>query len=141
MPLVYRDRVTVDFELLMSKMLAYEGLTVKPYIDVNGYDTLPLLAFRGLNGRGVGNVQQSAGLGSEWDLILTLWTSGMDGRLCDTVYQNVHDMAEHYIAGVGAVVSVEDNGMFDRVAGVVLPDKNVIQYEASFTLIVEPAPA
>jgi hypothetical protein len=138
MPLVYRDRVTVDFELLMSKMLAYDGLTVVPYIDVTGYDTLPLLAFRGLNGRGVGNVQPARGLGSEWDLILTLWTSGMNGALCDTVYQNVHDMAEHGFAGIGAVVSVEDNAMFDRVAGVVLPDKRVVQYDASFAVTVEP---
>ncbi len=138
MAVAYRPRATVDFELLMSQMLAYDGLTVLPYIDVVGYDQIPLLAFRGLNGRAVGNAKPASGLGSEWDLILTLWTSGMDGDLCDTVYQNVHDMEGHYIPNVGAVISVEDNAMFDRVAGVVLPDKRVVQYDASFTVLVEP---
>lgn len=138
MAVTYRPRATVDFELLMSKMLTYEGLTVLPYIDVSGYDSLPLLAFRGLNGRAIDNARAAAGLGSEWDLILTLWTAGMDGNLCDTIYQNIHDMEGHYIPNVGAVVAVEDIAMFDRVAGVVLPDKRVVQYDASFTVTVEP---
>jgi len=138
MAFAYLPRKTVDFELLMSSLLAYDGLTVKPYIDVTGYDALPLLAFRGLNGVGVGNVAAAAGLGSSWDLVLTLWTKGMDGRLCDTVYQHVHGLEGFGIESVGVVVSVEDVAMFDRVAGVVLPDKQVIQYDATFSVTVEP---
>ncbi len=139
MAVIYRPRATVDFELLMSNLLDYDGLTVVPYIDVTGYDSLPLLAFRGLNGHAVGGAKAAAGLASEWDLILTLWTSGMDGHLCDTIYQNVHDLEGFGVQGNGVVVSVEDNAMFDRVAGVVLPDKRVVQYDASFTVLVEPA--
>ncbi len=130
-------RITVDFEKLMSELLAYPGLEVVPRIDVDSLDSLPLLAFLGLNGHMIRNGYPGAGW--EWTLALTLFTDDLSsgGGLADTIYQNVHGM-ETRSTPTGSVSSVEDVSMFDRVGGATLPDKRVVQYNAAFTVRVRP---
>lgn len=145
MPVTLRTRITVDFERLMKTLLTYDGLTVSPAIDVSSFEDIPLLTFVGGNGHMVTNGYPAAG--QEWTLFLTLFADGMsDGSgLADTIYQNVHDWDDiavpeaGIVPGVGEVSSVEDVSMFDRVGGGTLPDKQIVQYNATFLVRVRPS--
>lgn len=131
-------RITVDFERLMKALLAYPGLAVVPAVDVDSLDTLPLLTYMGGNGHLITNGYPASGW--EWSLFLTLFTDSLaDGAgLADTIYQNVHGMEGQVVAGVGSVSTVEDEAMFDRVGTTALPDKSIVQHNASFTVRVRP---
>lgn len=132
-------RITVDFEKLMFSLLAYPGITVVPRVDVESFDTLPLLSFIGGNGHMIRNGYPGAGW--EWNLFLSLFSEGIgDGTgIADTVYQNVHGMEGRSVAGVGSVSTVEDVSMFDRVGGATLPDKQIVQFNATFLVRVRPS--
>jgi len=136
--LVLRPRITVDVERLMNSALAYPGLRTLPRVDVDSFDHLPLLEFTCGNGHMIRNGYPGAGW--EWTLFLTLWAEdlGQGGDLADTVYQNVHRMENVVVADVGCVTSVEDVAMFDRIGGATVADRNVVQYNATFNLVVVP---
>lgn len=139
--LVLKPRLTVDFLYLMTALLDYPGLTVAPDVDVDSMDHLPLLTISGFNGHAIGNGGYQA-RGFEWTLSLSLFTDGgleQAVDLADTVYQLVHGMEGYGIADVGAVNSVEDSSMFDRIGAASLPDKTIVQQSASFTVRVSPA--
>jgi hypothetical protein len=139
--LVLKPRVTIDFLYLMIELLDYPGLTVAPDVDVDSMDTLPLLTVSGFNGHAISNGGYQV-RGFEWTLSLSLYTDGgleQAVDLADTVYQIVHGMEGAGIVGVGAVNSVEDGSMFDRVGAASLPDKTIVQQSASFTVRVSPA--
>jgi hypothetical protein len=131
-------RVTVDFELLMKHLLAYPGLSVVPAIDVDSLTELPILAFSGGNGHMISNGFPEAGW--EWTLFLTLFTADLEagGHTADTIYQTVHGMEGQSVVDVGSVSSVEDESMFDRIGTTPLPDKQIVQYNASFLVRVRP---
>lgn len=139
MPVTLLPRITVNFERLMRSLLAYPGLRVVPTVDVDSLDVMPLLAYVGGNGHMIRNGFPAAGW--EWTLFLTLFTDGLaDGAgLADTVYQNVHGMEGQTVAGVGSVSSVEDVAMFDRIGSGSLPDKQIVQFNASFLVRVRPS--
>lgn len=139
MTITLLPRMTVDFELLMANLLAYPGLFVLPRVDADSLDNLPLLTFAGADGVSVGN--GPPGSGWRWSLYLSLYVESMEqgGSVADTVYQIVHGMEETGIADVGSVVSVEDVAMFDRIGGADIDDRRVVQYNATFEVIVIPA--
>jgi hypothetical protein len=134
-------RVTVDFEALMAALLTYPGLTVIPRLDADSlaYNSLPLITFAGANGAAVSYV----GGATRWDLFLSLYVEGLEqgGDVADTVYQITHNMAEHGIAGVGEVVDVDDVAMFDRFQTAEFADKLIVQYNAQFSVLVQPTAA
>jgi hypothetical protein len=139
MVFVLRPRVTVDMDALLTAGLAYPGLIVVPRVEMDSLDTTPLLTYQLFNGHQIRNGPIRGG--SEWTLALTLFTDNIvDGsRQADTVYQNLHDLEDaDGVPGVGYVHSVDDVSMFDRVGSASLPDKRVVQYSATFTLIVHP---
>ena len=139
MSVVLRPRATVDVDNLMAVQLAYPGLLVQPRVEADSLAALPLLTWQCFNGRMIRNAFPAAG--SQWTLALTLFVAGMaDGNgLADTVYQNVHEMPDaDPVPGLGYVDSVEDVSMFDRVGSANLPDKQVVQYSATFTVVVLP---
>lgn len=151
MPVTLLPRITVDFERLMKSLLTYPGLAVAPAVDVDSLEDVPLLTFVGGNGRMISNGHPGAGW--EWTLFLTLFADGIaDGAgLADTIYQVVHgwdpgsysddfaDFNAGVVPGVGSVSSVEDLSMFDRVGGGTLPDKQIVQFNASFLVRVRPS--
>lgn len=138
--LVLKPRLTVDFLYLMTRLLDYPGLTVAPDVDVDSMDALPLLTISGYNGHAISNAGY-LGRGFEWTLSLSLFTDGgleQAVDLADTVYQLVQEMAGKGVENVGAVNSVDDVSMFDRIGAASLPDKTIVQQSASFTVRVTP---
>lgn len=129
-------RITVDFERLMKALLTHPGLTVHPRVDVSSLDKIPLLTYVGGNGHMISNGHPAAGW--EWTLFLSLFADSIGGGtgLADTVYQLVHGLEDRTVPGVGSVSSVEDVSMFDRVGGASFADKQIIQFNATFTVRV-----
>lgn len=138
MALTLLPRITVDFEALVAALLTYPGLTVIPRLDADSlaYNSLPLVTFAGANGAAISYI----GGATRWDLFLSLYVEGLEqgGDVADTVYQLTHGMSEQGIEGLGAVISVDDVAMFDRFQSAEFADKLIVQYNAQFSVTVEP---
>lgn len=156
------ERVTVDVEALfvqlLDQALTDAGWTVlvrsevdadlDPIDDVEN-PTLgapaverPLLLVRAysgqkLNGRG-------AGLAWSWQLAMAIVGFGRDSMvdLADAVYVATHglDDGRHKVPGIGAVAGVDDVSMPARVASTVVQGQDLHQYDATFEVVVRPAP-
>jgi hypothetical protein len=156
------ERVTVDVEALFVQLLD-QALTTAgwdvlvrsevdadldpvddpetPTPDVSDLER-PLLLLRAysgqkLNGRG-------PGLAWSWQLAMAIVGFGRDAMvdLADAVYVATHglDDGRHKVPGIGAVAGVDDVAMPSRVATSVVQGQDLHQYDATFEVVVRPAP-
>lgn len=141
-----RERFTVDMEALMVGLLTrdFPGVLVTAEPDTDIADYVPFVVVSCGNGSFVGNGPPGGPMSWHVHIMVVHVTDGEASDLADAIFENVWKYAEDWsdygtIAGVGAIVSVEDISAPARTATTATPAGGLTQYDATLGITAHKA--
>ena len=139
----------LDFEALALALLRKgmpEELPVRPTLDNDGTQSLPLVLYQVIPGGVIGGDTK----GKAWNATLVLHALAGDMDDCKLLASDLYDLVHswnevwtnngaHLVSGVGHAADVSDAAMFSRVGTSLVPGHEVTQYTGSFNLVLHQA--
>lgn len=143
-----RTRYAVDANHLMVALIQGhfgERVSVAAASDVDAVDRLPFIVINA--GQGQGTSSGPAGLAWEWNVVFNVLAGDEEecSDLADEINELMHSYHESWdpnhgmIAGIGAIVSVDDISIPSKTASAVLPAGGITQFDGTFSVLVRKA--